>query len=249
MECRDFYDEFDCWCDAEAERAAGSGTRPGSVHALPSPATFAASQPRLAEHLSACAACRQWVQDQFALLAAVSSRPGVVVPRGLAECVVERLRGTSPLVGSGGVGSRTSWAAAWAALAAALVIAAMPLWRSSPTGNSAAQVASEPGEQAAGTGGGALASSGPQTDGPDPAALPAPERGAPGNWNPADGTGWSELVLLLPGVPAEDRSGSAGRPPWLDQLDQGLRPISTSASGAWNDLFDALPVGSEPSSL
>lgn len=210
--------------------------------------------PALARHAAECPGCARWAGDVESVLGVVRRWARPVCPRVLVDRVWSAYRRqpveVEPAIPSASSGAAGGWGASreafWAAIAASLVIAALPL---------AGRYLGQPGAAAPATRElAARATRELAARAVAPAAaddvsekVSAEVATAPAGDTAAAAGDWTELVLLLPtGTPSQSDETTHN---WLEQLNQGLEPISASASGAWAGLFEALPDPTEASPL
>ncbi len=214
------FDEID---GASELASSGDGTVPGVEGAWE-------RDPVLASHAGQCSACALLASDLASVVRATAHLPMPRPSSDLVERVLAALRHDRNVGDRESPIDQRSWAA-WAAMAAGLMIAALCLLSgrpvgpaSSPANDSALVVAMVPdGPQAASA----------NSSSPDASAVTAVEYT----------TGFSDVVLLLPdpmGL-AMGGLGAASPDSWVGSLNDGFRPISKSADSAWDGLFQALP--------
>lgn len=208
----------------------------------------------LTRHAAECEVCRQDLVAFGTLVGEIVGRPRPLPAADLASRVIADL--SAPQV-ERSVPKRTAWIAF--AVAAAVLIAAFPMWRwvSDRADENGATVAIAP------------EASDPATSAAEPVAS------QPEELQPADPpigdlvrevgdryldlaqetqASYAELALLLPGVrapePREDRAAKenvavtevAGSRGWVNDMTEGLKPVANSTMGAFSFLLEALPT-------
>jgi len=208
----------------------------------------------LAGHAAECEVCRQELVAFSAVMGEIASRSRPMPTADLAARVLANL--STPQV-EHSAPNRTGWLLF--AVAAAVLIAAFPMWRwvSDRAENNRATIATAP-----------------QAN--DLAELsPAPVAEQAADVQPVDPpigdlvrevgdryldlaqetqANYAELALLLPGVRAPERhderaadgdvaaAESAGSRGWVNDVTEGLKPVTNSTMGAFSFLLEALPT-------
>ncbi|MBX3411428.1 MAG: hypothetical protein KF708_01830 [Pirellulales bacterium] len=212
-----------------------------------------AGDKQLAAHAAECETCRADLSAYGALAGEIAARPRPLPSADLVSRVMADL--ATPQV-ERPADNRTPWVAF--ALAAALLIAAFPVWSwwSERAEEGGTAVAVLPVEQPAGL---ADASS-PIEQASDEQASDLPigelvRQVGDRYFDLAQETqaNYAELALLLPGVRAPreqepapsgavataDARGSRG---WVNDMTEGLKPVTNSTVGAFSFLLEALPT-------
>jgi len=205
---------------------------------------------QLTAHLGVCEPCRQQLASVGVIVNEIASRPRPLPEADLTARVIAEF--TAPQVDRGT--TRRSMAYAFA-VAVALLVAAFPVWRmwnqDAPTGDAkVATVAASPESLVAETD----AQNADELTAEPPIGDLVREVGDRySNLARETQANYAELALLLPGVRVSHRTtppdaDEADLPPakasqgWVNDMAEGLKPVTDSTRGAFAFLIEALPT-------